>query len=420
MSVFAAVALLAHSTTRAEDAFENLATNDFHAFLTKTVASKGQIERESVPEDPIASKAGGGLRPFVAGMPGVVLGQLLSYPVTLPGLTASDDKLVEQNASLLQDFRDMLRAEPGYDNLLIADTVDRVLVASLSRRIVAAGTLSPGIKAQVQRLHAVHVGTSQMACALVPETDPASGTALPGEEEPTLPELPRATSRTRTTTDQANEQQLKEFYRLLMKASGTKSLESALTKRKVARRASLLGKKDVSALLMAIWETDSYVHLSLPLLAAYVEKCPDFHQDDDYGKIKKVLNLSTADRKRYGSYLTPSAPGAEDEARRLLQQVQQGEIDSFLGLQDAQEKVASKPSKDHLVRKALGDIEGAKAQIKLLRSLSPGTAVSMADIRAYLRKDVFIPEDGGEYHVGTIGQPATFIRSDGEVIFLGK
>lgn len=394
--VFVALTILGHNGSATADTLENLAASDFHVFLTKVTTDKKQFK------EPVTS---------------VVMEQLLDYPLSLPGLMASDDKEIEQNVLLLQDFRDYLLAKPSYETVLLADTVNRVVFISLSRRIISAGSISPMLKAQVQRLHDGGIDSSQITFIFEASAKPASEAALSSSGDFELPKLAKS-SRVQTATDRANEHKLTGFYKLLMTATGTKSLDDALAqrKRKVAKKSSLLAEKDMSALLMLIWETDHHINLTLPLLAVYVEKCPNFRPDDDYRKIKTVLNLSATDRQQYGSYLTPATPGTEDTVRRLLQQVRQGKLDSFMGFHEAQKKLAFMPSKETLIQKTINDIESAKAQIKLLQSLSSEDTISIGDIRSYLRKDLFIPEDGGEYQVGRINQPACFICPDGQVI----
>jgi hypothetical protein len=423
-SLFVAFAILAHFATAENErtfaapgtSWQNLVTNDFRVFLEKVTAKDARFKWESATDQTASIKSNASVRNSTSGLEGTVLRQLRSYPVSLPGLTITDGKTVANNVSVLQDFRDLLTEKPNYVDLLLVDTINRVVFVCLSRHIISARKVCPDVKAQVQRLHGFALKPSKLAFALDGEPVRSAGAASSNSEAFVFPAFETGL-RKQTARGRENEQELREFYRLFMKASGATCLNDALTK---PRGSALLETKDFPALLMLMVISEQYIHVSLPLLAAYVEKCPDFSLDDDFSKIETVLNLSDADREQYGSYLAAATPGIEGEVRRLLDQVRLATLESYAGLTEAQQKLAFKPSKETLVEKALSDIESAKAQIKMLRSLSSEDSVSVEDIRAYLGKDLFMPEGGGRYQVGAIGQPATFVSPNGKVISIRR
>jgi hypothetical protein len=286
---------------------------------------------------------------------------------------------------------------------------------------VSATRVSTDIKAQVERLHAFDLTPSKLESALDTASIPAFGTNTSAQAIVELPEFACSGLEKQSAADHAKELKLKEFYRLLMRASGTKSLEAALVKPKETIRSTLIEKTDFAALLLLMWRTEEYIHLSLPLLATYVERRPNFSPDDDYPQsFTKALALSDAERQQYGSYLAAATPGAEGAVGSLLDQVRLGTLEAIAGPDEAKQATTFKPSEHALIEKALSDIESAKAQMKMIRSLSSDDSVSLADIQAYLRKDIFMPESGGMYHVGTIGQPARFVCPNGKVISIRR
>lgn len=405
-------------TAAQRTSWQNLVTNDFHAFLEKATAKNTPFKWESTSDQTASTKTNASVQNATSDLEGAVIRQLRSYAVSLPGLTTADCKKVAGNVSLLQDFRDLVWEKPNYLDLLLVDTINRVVFVCLARQIVSARQVCPEVKTQVQRLHGFALKPSKLALALDGEPVQPGGTASSNDAF-VIPAFETGL-REQTARDRKNEQELREFYRLLMKTTGTTCLNDAMTKPMVGGRKPILETRDFPALLMMMWHTEQYIHVSLPLLAVYVEKCPDFSLDDDFTKIENVLNLSESDRQQYGSYLASATPGTEDEVRRLLDQVRLGTLESFAGLTEAQRELGCKPSKEALVEKALSDIEGAKAQIKMLRSLSSEDSVSLEDIRTYLGKDIFMPEGGGKYQVGTIGEPARFVCPNGKVVSIRR
>lgn len=393
---------------------------DFHAFLGEVTAGNARPMWAPAGDQPSRPRGDdhGENRPFISAA--TVVRQLRAYPDSLPGLTVADCRVVAGNVSLLQDFRDLLMHTPSYADLVIVDTINRVIFVCLSRSIILAKKVSPEVASQVQRLHGFSLQPSVLTYALGAEPASRAGTAPSRPDALAVPAVAPSASADQMTKRRASQKELDEFCRLLMNASGTTDLNDALAKARPGSAMQLVEKRDFPALLMLMWGTESYIHVALPWLALYVEKCPDFSLSDGFPKVKTVLGLREADRQRYGSYLAATTPGTEDAVREVLAAANTGTLDAYAGLTEAQQRLQSKPSNRPRIEKALLDIEGAKAQIAMLRSLSPGDSVTFASIRTFLRKDVFMPEQGGEYQVGTVGRPAKFVFPDGTVISVPK
>ena len=345
-----------------------------------------------------------------------ILQQLVSYPKSLPGLVSSDEREVVKNLSLLCDFRSSLgKGGYNYEELLISQLIDRVAAISLLQHIISTGSVSSEIKELCIRVSSVEYDPEAFESVFSATTKPSLDAVRARLKEVKLPEFPKMDSVELTDLQLENAEKLKRYYRLLMISSGSETLEEALAQPGASSDWNVLySEKDVTSLLLMLWHTDSFVHKALPAVALYIENCPDSSIKDDSNKIRAVLEQLDLEEVLPSSYF-----GNESftiSVSRILRRVREGRLNETAGLGVAQKILSPAPDSELMIEKSLFGIESAKSQIKMSKSLEDGDEITLEEIESFLRRKVFVPENGGEYQVGVLGAPAKFIYPDGRII----
>jgi hypothetical protein len=370
------------------------AKQEFNKYLSKVVS--GQVQLNELQEEKI-------------------LQQLISYPTTLPGLVSLDEKEVGRDISLLCDFRKFLKKQGyDYDGLLISQLIDRIAFVSLSQHMISAGRVSPKIKKLCKRVSEVTYNPASLESIFSSATKPPIEAVRVRLKELKPPEFPKMDLTELSKLELENLEKTKRYYRLLMISTKSETWEEAFYQ---GRRTSdwnvLFTKQDVTSLLLLLWRTDSFVHKSLPELVLYIENCRDFSIKDDSHKIRAVFDKLDMEEVRSSSYLNSDSLGFS--VSFTLSYVREGRLLETAGLGVAQKIINPKPDPELMIEKSLFVIESAKSQMH--QSLKNKGVMTLEEVEAFSSRQIFIPEDGGEYQVGTIGVPATFVYPDGRVIY---
>lgn len=372
------------------------ADQEFSKYLSKVVSSQVQLNEQQEEN---------------------ILQKLISYPTSLPGLVSSDEKEVERDLSLLCDFRECLTKQGyDYDRFLISQLIDRIAFVSLSQCMISAGRVSPKIKRLCKRVSAVTYDPESLESVFGSTTKPSIDAVRVRLKELKSPEFPNMDLTELSKLELENLEKTKRYYRLLMISTESETWEEAFYQ---GGRSSdwneLFAKKDVTSLLSLLWRTDSLVHVALPALELYIENCCDFSIKDDSNKIAAVFDNLDMEEVRPSSYLNNESFNISVSS--ILRRVREGRLFETAGLRVAQKIINPKPDPELMIEKSLFGIESAKSQMKMSNPLKDGDVISLEKVEAFLRRQVFIPEDGGEYQVGVIGLPAKFTYPDGRIIY---
>ncbi|MDF7802094.1 hypothetical protein P4C99_21665 [Pontiellaceae bacterium B1224] len=345
-----------------------------------------------------------------------IIQQLLGYPSSLPGLVSSNENAVLTDLTLLCDFRDRLnKGSYSYEELLISQLIDRIAFVSLSRYMVATGSVSPEIKNLCMRVSEVVYEPEEVESVFSSKTTPSIDAVRTKLKETKPPEVPEKYWILMSEVKRENAEKLKFYYRLLIIASESETLEEAVMKGgKTSDWNELFAEKDVPSLLLLLWRTDYFIHRALPSLALYIESCRDFSIKDDSNKITAVFDNLDLEDVLPTSYF--SNESFTISISSTLRRLREGRLHESAGLGVAQKILNLKPDPELMVEKSLFRIESAKSQIKAGKSLKDGDEITLEQIEAFLRRKVFVPESGGKYQVGAIGVPGKFIYPDGRVI----
>ena len=334
-----------------------------------------------------------------------VLEALMAYPERLPEVISPGAEFRTHRA--LITFRNVLLDKLCYVNLLLADTVNTVLFVDLTRRVVLSdGTAIPTMNNVLDALQDYALDLDALEEIVVGP----SGQSLDGVKDVELPSFRRDPLRPSRNIDEQVELRIRRFYRLLIMASGGSTIEDAFTGMHSGDRYQLFDKRDTLSLLMLYRITDARIYRELPyLIESYVA-----HGQRSQGQPKGAM------LREKGTSISWPTGGKAGTAQRLQRLVRANQLDGNVGLEPAQKAMAKTSSSggDVDVQGVLRDIKGIKAQLRMTKALKNGSEVSKEEIEKYLRKKLPVPEGGGEYVVGSVGEAPVFVRPNGDVVVL--
>lgn len=253
---------------------------------------------------------------------GCLGGKLVDFRAVLQSAAPQD---FLRDAGALLQLRDAVAARPAYVNLLLADSVNRLLFVAVARRMAADGTASPEIQALVSRLRSFTVNPADLAARV--------------EEERGAPVV------TKEGAEKAAPGVL--FYSLLGALTGglehglflaTQGVENLELPR-------MIEQPDWGRLLYRLWLTDQKIGIVLPLTAEYARKAGRVSAGDGYDKVRSTLALTDEDRRRFDTALNQTSPMVTYDVTGLLDSVRTNTIDLQLLLgskSDADRICASK------------------------------------------------------------------------------
>ena len=206
----------------------------------------------------------------------------------------------------LLSLRRVLGQSPSYVNLILVDTIDRVIFVNLAERLASSESTSPELIALVESLQENRPDMRQFKLLAEMETR-------------------------RKLTDDVKYEAASDVERLELLWTALEPDTTPAFPRNILQAGTyqLFKNQDIPLLLNRVMMSDYYIHSALPDLAAYRQNTKTFSPRDTYQQIKAVLGEDTKTPESLGSQYWGErrAAGVVSE---LLEKVQSGKVRSQL------------------------------------------------------------------------------------------
>lgn len=211
---------------------------------------------------------------------------------------------VSQSDALLA-MRRQLERNPSYANLVLIDSINRVLFVNLAERMTARDTLSPDLVRLAKHLADFHPDLEQLRTVAEKETR----RTLVAQEK-------------FTGTD-------RDRFRGLWDALEPNTNPMFPRNADAIGSHALLKGQEIPVLLNRLSLSDYYIRSSLPALIAYRQKAPAYSPTDDYQRIKNVMGQEAKVSPSLGVEIA-GPKRAASAVNELLQDVRSGRVRSRL------------------------------------------------------------------------------------------
>lgn len=235
----------------------------------------------------------------------------------LTRLAARDEEMPLDRAHDLLAMRDAMVQAPGYANLVVVDTVGRLLVTAIARDALRAGRdgragLVGNETGQILDRLRTFVPSPFMLAAMVRSESGNDSIQVDRGRFTDLHVLYADLVR-QTFADEA------------LGAQGAATTLDVWLKadRDAGAAAALLASRSLSRLLVRLWQTDDLLHVALPALVAYVA-AGGADGADDPARIRARLGMPIVADRAVGSQLSPQGMDDGHQVARLAQAARAG------------------------------------------------------------------------------------------------